>query len=134
MSEKDYESTTADGDCDNSDVCLISKRDDDSLSSVEGDDGTEPAAVEPLSKSSVWGLPGTPLYRAMEDLISSDETKRLENPSAAKADEMSHELHKQVDNLIMNQHGTPEQQEIWKNATDDEQHEWIASFFLAALS
>jgi hypothetical protein len=101
----------------------------------------------------VWGHPGTPLYHAMQVLVSTARTDscRLPTPSALQADALSQELHHKVNQLFLQEqhhhhhhhhhHGTTtstcctdEQREVWKKATDEQQHEWIASFFLAASS
>jgi hypothetical protein len=142
-------SSQGDQDDDNaSDICLLSARDDGSLSSVDDDDDDDMGADNPTSPvessldsmTRVWGNPGTPLYQAMQVLVNTARTTdscRLPTPSALQADAMSQVLHEKVNQLFLQEQDgttTAEQRELWKKATDEQQHEWIASFFLAASS
>jgi hypothetical protein len=143
-SQEDLEDT-------DSDVCLLSRRDDESLSSVDdhNDDDDQDMRSEsptvpleqPCSMTQVWGNPGTRLYQAMEVLVTSQNKTTTDNnnghqrllstPSALQADVLSQQVHDQVQQKIMQEHGTDEQRDLWKKASDEQQHEWIASFFLS---
>jgi len=116
-----------------SEVALVRRRDDESLSSV--DDELPQCAVQVKDVSHFWGSSTSSLYRSMKELAITSRTTccRLPTPSALKADQQSMELLQMVETTVLPKYGTTEKQEQWNNATKEQKLEWIASFFMKEM-
>lgn len=121
------------------------------LSLDEGDNGhgqgaesdAAAATSTTMMHKSFWD-PNSTLYKAVQQLVAAhnaqeDQRKKchdtgacrrtLHTPSAAEADAQSQEWTTRIDGLV-EQEGTLEQEDIWKNASSSQRDAIVSVFFL----